>query len=360
MNHNLRNGCRGRLLHRILALLFCFGALSLWSQTQTVVDMAGRKVVLPLEPERVACISGPSYEKALLLGQGAKVFVKNAYSSANAWAAKVYPQDSILKLESPRSPNIEDLLEKKIQLVFFWDSLQSSIDKMTQAGIPVVVTQIGEKNPASIDEFLDFQKREVMLMGQCLGKEALEKAKAWCSYFDEKTSLVRKRTESLPPDRRPAVNVVGGPGPLGVFGRNSYPEWYVEMAGGSFPAKASATEMDANIDMETALLWNPDYIFMGRLDSTDSVLKDKAWAAVKAVRDGHVYLSPDGVMFWDYGSEGVLLMEYIATKIHPELFADIDMKAEVRRYYSSFYGLKLSDEEVERILAHRAPRADGN
>lgn len=91
---------------------------------------------------------------------------------------------------------------------------------------------------------------------------------------------------------------------------------------------------------------------MGRMASTDPVLKDQRWSEIKAVRDGAVYLSPDGVMFWDYGSECILLIQFIAQTLHPELFKDLDMVKEVKNYYKTFYDYDLSDENAKNILAH--------
>ena len=53
-------------------------------------------------------------------------------------------------------------------------------------------------------------------------------------------------------------------------------------------------------------------------DSIGGEAKERAkrWSEIKAVKDGAVCLSPGGVMFWDYGSECVLLMQFIAKTLH--------------------------------------------
>jgi len=60
-------------------------------------------------------------------------------------------------------------------------------------------------------------------------------------------------------------------------------------------------------------------------------------------------------MYWDYSSEGPFLMEYIAKKLHPELFTDLDMTKEVKDYYKRFYGYDLTDDEANRILSFMSP-----
>jgi iron complex transport system substrate-binding protein len=127
------------------------------------------------------------------------------------------------------------------------------------------------------------------------------------------------------------------------------------MAGGVLVSKDTPEEMDANVSIEQALIWNPEYIFMGRLKSTDVIINDNKWKDVNAVKNKNVYLSPDGIMFWDYGSEGVLLMEYIAQKIHPDIFTDLDMVKEIKEYYKNFYGYNLTNDDAKRILLHLPP-----
>lgn len=107
--------------------------------------------------------------------------------------------------------------------------------------------------------------------------------------------------------------------------------------------------------MEDILAWDPEYIFVGRQYSPDLVLKDKRWKDVRAVKEGKVYQDPEGVFFWDGSSEGVLLMEFMAQKMYPDLFRDLDMKKEIQNYYARFYNYQLTNQEAEKILRAQAP-----
>jgi len=321
--------------------------------TRTVVDMAGRTVVLPAQVDRVACISGPSYEKVFLLGEGKKIVMKNQGASSAGWALATNPGlPALTVVGNAKDPNVEELLRAKVQVVFFWD-YPAALAKLEKAGLTVVVTQISTGNPDSAAAFRDFQKREVRLFGAVLGGQAVAKADQWCRYCDDRVQLVTSRTSSS--KTKPSVYFIGGGSPLSVFSRNSYPQWWIEMAGGSLVSGQTASEMNATVSMEEVLGWNPDFIFMGRLSSTAPVTEAPTWAPVKAVTDKRVFLVPDGVMFWDYGSEGILLLQFLAQKLNPGMFADLDLAAEVKKYYQTFYGVTLTDDQVQRILAHQGP-----
>ena len=72
---------------------------------------------------------------------------------------------------------------------------------------------------------------------------------------------------------------------------------------------------------------------------------------MRAVKDGKLYVIPNGVFMWDLASgESVLLAIYLAKKFHPDLFRDWDMVGEMKTFYSEVYGKTITNEDAERIL----------
>ena len=43
-------------------------------------------------------------------------------------------------------------------------------------------------------------------------------------------------------------------------------------------------------------------------------------------------------------------MEWLATMIQPEIFSDIDIKAEIADYYKTYFNIDLSEENLAQIL----------
>ena len=109
------------------------------------------------------------------------------------------------------------------------------------------------------------------------------------------------------------------------------------------------------VSMEKIIEWNPEVVVVGRQYPLDMVLADDRWRNVSAVKSGRVYPVPSGVFYWDGGLEGVLLMEYLAKKLHPELFEDLDLSAELKEFYARFYRCALSDEQAAKLLAGLSP-----
>jgi iron complex transport system substrate-binding protein len=317
-----------------------------------VTDMSGRKVMIPENIHKVACLEVLGYEKLFLLGQSDKIAVM--YSTSAPWMEKTNPKvRDIPKFAG--EPNFEELLNKKIDLAFFRYNPDKTLAKLADLGIPGIVSQPLNQNIATAKAFQESTKRMVCLYGDVFGAAARKKAEEWCKYYDEKTRYVTERTSKLPESQRPKVYYLRGPDALTTQGRNTNTLWYGEMAGADMFAKNLGLDGKSSVSMETMIWWNPEYIFVGRQYSTDLVLKDARWRDIKAVKEGKVYPLPEGVFYWDGSSEGVLMMEFIAKKIHPDLFQGLDMAKEIKDYYSRFYNYRLTDDETGKILNGLSP-----
>ncbi len=330
--------------------------LSADTTNHTITDLAGRSVDIPSDVQHVAALVGPSYEKIFLLGSADKISVMPPFPKQMPWAAKIIPNlNKIPSMASFQDPNVEELMKQKIDVVFFWD-YPKPLEKMAESGIPVVVTQPStpEGQAQSVDQFRDMIKNEVSTFGSVLGPDAKARADAYNQYFDEKVERILKVTSTIPDSERPSVYYVRGPDALTTHGKNSYTQWWVNLAGGKL-VSSDITEMVPKVSMEQVISWNPDIIVMGRVNSTSLIMNDPKWKDVSAVKAGKVYTNPEGVMYWDYSSEGVLLLEYLAKLFHPDKFADLDMKTEIKDYYSKFYNYTLTDDEAGRILDHMPP-----
>lgn len=326
------------------------------NQTTTVTDLAGRTVTVPADIDNVAALVGPGYEKIFLLGGIEKASIIPSFAQQMPWAMKIIPGlGSIQATNNPQDPSIEELVKLGADVVFFWDT-EKPLAMMTQAGLPVVVTQPSspESKPQSVEAFRKMIKDEVNTFAKVLGPDAEKKAAMYDQYFDEKVDRILDVTSTIPKSEYPKVYYVRGPDALTSHGKNSYTHWWVTMAGADL-VSSEINEGMPKVSLEQVISWNPDIIVMGRVNSTSLILDDPNWKDITAVKEGAVYTNPEGVFYWDYSSEGVLFLEYLAKLFHPDKFADIDMKEEIKEYYSTFYDYSLTDEEAERILNHMAP-----
>ena len=77
---------------------------------------------------------------------------------------------------------------------------------------------------------------------------------------------------------------------------------------------------------------------------------DSKFQNLTAVKNNDLHRIPAGVFFLDKGSTTALMTLWLATIIQPDLFSDISMLDELKKYYKEFYEYNLSDEDAQHIL----------
>lgn len=109
------------------------------------------------------------------------------------------------------------------------------------------------------------------------------------------------------------------------------------------------------VGAEQVVAWNPRMIFTLSQESKNTILADPALATVDAVKDGNIHVCPAGVYLWCVRSaEGALAPHWLGKILHPDLFSDVDMAAEVKAFYKEYGYQDLTDEATQEILAGRA------
>jgi len=108
--------------------------------------------------------------------------------------------------------------------------------------------------------------------------------------------------------------------------------------------------------MEQIYEWDPDIILITNFsaylpeDLYNNSIEGHDWSNVSAVKNGQVYKFPLGMYRWfPPASDTPLVLTWLAKTIQPELFADVDMDAEIKDFYKEHYGAELTDEDVQQI-----------
>ncbi|HVI50563.1 MAG TPA: ABC transporter substrate-binding protein [Candidatus Sulfotelmatobacter sp.] len=317
-----------------------------------VVDMAGRTVAVPDRIERVACLEVLCFQKMLMLGAADKV---TEMTMTNApWMVTVYPAvASIAKI--PVEVNFEDLLAQRVDAVFYAYSAQKTGAKLASLGLAGLVSQPEAGNVATAEGYIGEYKRAVRMFAKVLGGDAVARAEEWCVWVDRRLQMVTSRVADIPSSRRTRVYYLRGPDALTTQGPGSATYWFSTLAGADMVIRDQSWQGKGPVSMEDMLRWNPDVILVGRHYSADLVLRDTRWAGISAVRSGRVYPTPEGVFYWDGGVESILLLEFVAKRLYPERFTDLDLAAELKDFYRRFYGYALSDSQAALLLDGRAP-----
>ena len=327
------------------------------ADTRIITDMDDRKIEVPVNPQRIACMHGVSSDRIIMLGKGGSLVLT---MKPSPWAFKLYPEiRNAETVAPPFTGNIERLLKLKTDLVLY-SPYPGEAEKYRAAGLRTACGFSAQKRPRTMKDFMDNFKRQVMFFGDLLGPDAKVRAINYCKYFDMKINRILAVTSRIPQKDRPTVYYGGRQGDLlASQGRASVLHWFTEVAGGNFLTQAHDSNF-TEVNMEEVLAWNPDVIFIsGWGNSPESVRKNPNWGAMRAVKNGKLYLIPNGIFAWEYASgESVLLAIYMAKVLHPERFKDWDMIREMKTFYAEVYGKTITDNDAERILQCRPPAAE--
>ena len=184
-------------------------------------------------------------------------------------------------------------------------TIRNPTKAMTNAGIPVVCSLTSQSNPRTEEECLNSIKNNVRLYADVLGDAYRAQADAYCKYVDDTIKRVTAVTSTIPESQKPRVYYVRGQSPLTVHGAFNPTRWWVEMAGGNFVTKNVQTNTYTDVTMEQVVDWNPDVIFMGRVNNTAVIVNDPKWSGINAVKTNQVYVNPCGNFYADSGSRTV-------------------------------------------------------
>jgi iron complex transport system substrate-binding protein len=328
-------------------------------QTREVADRVGRKVTIPVKPQKVATMQGPTYEVLFALGAKDQIgLVRDDHTTAYPLAQLTNPELTnypVIYDVGPKTPvNVEEFLDQEVDLVIYWN-IEQELIKFENADIPVVVIMGNIGEPESLEDYLQDSRDQLSFVADILGGNAPERYEMWEKYLEETIEFIRSRTKDIPEEERPIVYWGNS------WGTNILATWditsnkYVmELCGGHLVGPVGGGQFP-EITKEQLLAWNPEVIIVdnhGR--NPKEIEKDLQtsldWAPMPAVQNNRLYRIPAGVFFIDKGTCRALYFYWLAKQLQPDLFEDVDLIKEFKYYYKTFYDYDLSTEEAEKVL----------
>lgn len=329
------------------------------SATRTIIDHTGAEVVVPAEINRVVigsilplasvyCMYMGSSEKLVGMHPSSMAAAKNSY------LATVFPE--VVKVDSSfvqnGTVNVEELLKLKPDVVFYAAGNDEERQVYENAGIPAIGFSTTRKDWHCIDTYADW----IDLLSQIFNEESKTvRAKEIIDYGYAVEKKIKERVANLTDEQKPNVMILFNydDSAMTAAGHHFFSKYWIETPGGKNVVDAKG---QMKINMEQVYAWNPDIIFITNFsprlaeDLLENTVPGTDWSLVKAVQNGKVYKFPLGMYRWfPPASDTPLVLQWLATKIQPELFSDIDMDKEIKDYYKRFYGVDLTPKDLQTI-----------
>lgn len=326
-------------------------AVSSASGIRIVKDSGGKDVEIPADVTRVAPTIGAFSAVTAMLGASGKITAA-ATSALSPRFKATYPDYEKANPKGFDTKNVEDVVASGAQVVYGPDNVnEEQQDQLRGAGIAfVTIDKLG-----TVEEM----SQAFTIIGNILGGEHQKKAEELVKLYQGNVADTAKRTSSLTDAQRvPVLELRADGGEYSTINSKDISHEYIVAAGGvnvaaDFTANGQGTGLAVGTEQVAA--WNPKMIFTLSQESRDAILADPALAGVDAVKEKNIQVCPAGVYLWCVRSaEGALAPHWLGKILHPDLFADVDISAEVKAFYKEYGYQDLTDEAVQEILAGEA------
>ncbi|WP_103586228.1 ABC transporter substrate-binding protein [Campylobacter concisus] len=308
------------------------------AQFRDVKDISGNVVKVPVNVEKIATLWYANNQIVLMLVGADKIVATTDLIKNNKWFAHIYPRISSI----PNGVNGKKLVKLNPDIVIAAD--KNNKEELLKNGFTVLYPSF--TNHADM-------KKSISIMAEVIGGDAPKIAKKFNEYFDGNLKRVLSKTDKIAEVDRPKVlHIADGKNLLKVDGTNTIIDEWIRVAGSQNAVSKAGNMLELNA--EEIININPDVIIIGRAKAPEILKKlfeNQVYAGTNAVKNKKVYVNPAGVFSWDrYGAEGALQILWAAKTLHPELFKDINIEAETKKFYKEFLHYDLSDKEVGYIL----------
>lgn len=282
----------------------------------------------------------------MMLGYGEQIVGTSMIAKKIPLFRQMLPNiDHVPVISISNQLNPEQIISLRTELLFVAKGMEvPQRDVLASAGVKVV------EYPANS---LHALQARVQATAQELGPDAQEKAVEYQRYFDRNVALVSERLAGLTEaEKRTVYHSMGNT--LFTSGRPSLNQDWMDLAGAKNVAETWFSDKKNNsgeVLLETIIAANPDVIVAMNKEDANIMQSSSQWKEISAVKQQQVYVNPKGMFWWcRETSEEALQFLWLAQTLYPERFADIDMKQETADFYLKFFGISLSNEQIDNIL----------
>jgi iron complex transport system substrate-binding protein len=321
----------------------------------TVIDAAGKKISLPSTPRRIVLVGFAPFivlhmlylfpeSKERLVGRERKT------PHTDRFLTLVDPGfDKKIALEA--NPGPEQIAALHPDLVIAKGRVEVPISRaLAPLGIPVV--HLGAEDP---ERFL----ADIEILGKLFENEP--RAREITAYYRQKLKQVADAVSSVPKNERPTVLILeynnrGEAVTVQVPNKGWFQTSQAKLAGGAPVWLDTALESDGwqLVGFEQIAAWQPQKIFviawyrLAGKDVFSTLQNDPKWKQLDAVKNGELYIFPQDSYGWDTAEpRWILGVLWLASRIYPDRFKELDMEAEVYGFFERLFGLSPATIEKE-------------
>jgi len=321
------------------------------TEPRTVVDMTGRTITLPDEVDSYIDLWYSHAPIMAMLDQSGamKGCGFDPESDMSYWFYEICPfaEGCVVTEESMSA---EEIIEMGVDVVFWENGKYEAVaDQLIEAGIAAVNVSFST---------YDDMKKSIRLTAEVLGTDyAKSQAEKFCNTLDSTISSISAKVATLSEDEKVTVMAFRDNKNYRTGALDTMEDCWITICGG-INKTASETNQIGNVTptMEQIVEWNPEYMFFRTWGCSDEFISDPNNAIFQAVENGNVHDTISGLFYWDACTvETILQLKYVSHMFYPDLFAETDMRNELKTFYKEFYNYDMSATNISNLLANGLP-----
>ena len=308
----------------------------------TITDALGREVALPARPQRIVLTGRALFMVADAVytfpEAGKRIIGMGQTAQGSGNFVKLIDPDYGSKAVLERDAGAEQVAALKPDLVILKSTAAEATGKPIEAlNIPVI--------------YVDFETpeqyvRDLTILGQVFGNPT--RAQAVIDFYQRKVAQIEQAVADAPRPRALLLyyNDRDGNIAFNVPPLNWIQTRMVQIAG-SQPVWSDAKlgKGWTQVTLEQIAAWDADFIFIvsyfkNPSEVVSALKADPNWQALRATREGRLFAFPADLYSWDQpDTRWILGLTWLAGRLHPERFPNLDIEAEAKAFYRELYGL---------------------
>lgn len=311
------------------------------TDTRTIIDAAGREVLIPSEVNSVVPLANAlrmmCYLDAVDLVSGIELretedAILKAYNYVNHEVLSILPVVGTGG-NNGYSTYYEELVTLAPDVIICGYTKEDAENLQSKTGIPVVIIHTGTLFEEDYNESL-------RIIGQVCNKE--DRAEEVIQYINDAMLDLENRSKDFPESEKPSVYV----GALSFSGRHgiegtytNFPPFTIIEASDIFGDSYDHVK-GITIDRELLLTEDPDILFLDpvslSLVNADFVDQPEYYQALSAYRNGAIYTMIGYNYYYTNVEIAIADAYYAGTILYPQTFEDIDMNEKAKEIFSFF------------------------
>ncbi len=322
----------------IIFFIFITQSILFAQEDRTIIDMAGRRVIIHGEVKKIIPTFKPVTLCILSLGLQDRLVGIDTHSKKDKLTRTVFPGVTKLTGVGTKSTgiNLETVLSLAPDLVILYaqkDGLYLA-ERLESMGISAIII---------LPESMDNIRKSLEIIARAVGLP--QQSSGAINAMDEVLSLVTSRTKSIPLRDRKKAYFASSRSFFNTAAGNMLQDNILNRAG-MINVSHKLTGYFQDISPEQFLNWNPDIIFLSRNLYTEGLapLHNPALQRVSAINHKRIHRFPGSLAPWDFPSPlSALATLWAAMQAYPERFNDIDLTAYANTFHQHLFNQTMVD-----------------